>query len=275
MAMAIESVAAFAEKKEHQYGPAPAGFFLTSKVIDEVPGLCAAPLAARIRQILVSAETGLFMPLLSSGAANDFPQAFTLFAARYFPVRLQALCLILNEVDPKTFRIDYFSRAPQIAMKLALHADRWGLGVEEVVTSFGQYFESALKIVKVSHRLNHAPVNDLLRLATSMTEIDYGFTAMGLVFEGSVRAPEAWRVSEVFRLTRRSLLEYEDATNNLIAYLDQENPDQTEMFSQQVPTRLEPVVALRPRSLGQAGRHLRNISSPVKWPIDDVDSDYE
>ena len=269
---------AVAEKVERRRGtlyggPAPAGFFLTSRVIDEVPILHASSLADRVRQILLAAETDLFRPLLSSARLNDFGQEFTLLANRYFPVRIQTLIIILNEVGLERFRTEYFNRVPNVAASLAMHAANWGLPADEVAAAFHQYFESGSKIIRVAPYLGLAPAANLLRLVSAMTEIDYGFTAMGLVLEGSIPA-QPWRVAEVFRLTRRSLLEYEDAANSAVAHIEQMQPGQTEMFGT-ARQKGGKIVAVQGRSLGQAGKHLRSIGQPVKWPEGDPDSDYE
>jgi len=254
-------------------GPAPAGFFLTSRIIDEIPGLKESPLGIRVREILRAAEAELFVPLLSSARPNDFGKEFSLLANRYFPVRLQTLIIILNEVGPDEFRKDYFNRAPQVAASLAMHAGQWGLSVEDVRDSFRQYFESALSIISVAPRIGLAPVPLLFRLMNSMTEIDYGFTAMGLVFEGSIPAPR-WRISEVFKLARRSLLEYEDAAKSLVAQMGRTNPKQTEMFMA-TEQKHRNIVAIGPRAVGAAGKHLRSLGQIAKQPIGDPDSDYE
>jgi hypothetical protein len=260
-------------KEPGRVGPAPAGFFLTAKIIDDVPGLKTSALGDRVRQILQAAETDLFQPLLVSARLNEFGQDFTLLANRYFPVRLQALLMILNEVGWNEFRTDYFNRAPKVAASFAMQSGHWGLDVKEVADSFRQYFDSALTIISVFPLIGTAPVPALLRLASSLTEIDYGFTAMGLVFEGSIHA-QPWRISEVFKLTRRSLLEYEDATRILVEHARQVHPEQREMFAS-VDRVSKKVVAIGPRALGEAGRHLRNIGRAVAWPNDDPDSDCE
>ena len=268
------SVAEVVEKKSGRVGPAPAGFFLTAKIIDDVPALKASALGDRVREILQTAETDLFKPLLVSARLNEFGQEFTLLANRYFPVRMQALLMILNEVGWDEFRVEYFNRAPKVAASFAMQAGQWGLSVNEVADSFRQYFESAVMIIKIAPYIGSAPVPALLRLASSLTEIDYGFTAMGLVFEGSIAA-QSWRISEVFRLTRRSLLEYEDAARILLAHANLSKPDQTEMFSRAAPPTSRKVVAMGPRRLGEAGTHLRKIGRKVAWVGDDPDSDYD
>lgn len=261
------------ENKQARCAPAPAGFFLTSKVVDEVPALHASPLAERVREILLATEMDLFRPLLCSARPNEFAQEFANLANRYFPVRLQTLVMILNEVGLEKFRNQYFERIPNVAASLAMNAGQWGLPADDVVNCFRQYFDCAQKIIKVFPHVANAPVAHLLRLANSITEIDYGFTAMGLVFEGSIHATD-WRLSEVFRLTRRSLLEYESATDGLIAYVSTAKPDQTQMFGGEGSINRK-IVSIAPRAPGEPGRHLRTISRPVDLSSDDPDSDYE
>lgn len=259
--------------KQARCAPTPACFFLTPKVIDEVPALNESPLAERVREILLATETDLFRPLLCSARPNEFAQEFAILANRYFPVRLQTLVMILNEVGLERFRSQYFERIPNVAVSFAMNAGHWGLPVDDVVDSFRQYFDCAVKIIKVFPHVANAPVAHLLRLANSVAEIDYGFTAMGLVFEGNIQAVD-WRLSELFRLTRRSLLEYENATDGLIAYLSRANPEQTLMFKTERSLDKK-VMSIHPRALGEPGKHLRSVAKAVDLSSDDPDSDYE
>src|SRR2546430_2039014 len=130
------------------YAPTPAGFFITAKLLDEVPSLRSVDLHERIRSMLRSAQDDLFRPLFSLPTPVDFPQTFELLALKYFPIRLQTLLLIVESVGLDKFRTEYFDRAPQFAASLALHAEHWGLGNDEVGSAFRQYFESALKLIR-------------------------------------------------------------------------------------------------------------------------------
>jgi len=205
------------------------GFFITSKLVDNVPSLQDSALRHRVRALLAAAETDLFQPLLMLATPADFARTFELLAYKYFPLRLQALMLILDHVGIKRFRDEYFNRAPQFAASIATHAKNWGLGVPEVAGAFQLYFDSAVKLARVAPVINCAEPAQLVRLVDSITQVDYGFAALGLVFEGSMRAPR-WCMSEVFRCTHSSLLEYGKTVDDVVAHAKTCNLNQSEMF---------------------------------------------
>ena len=215
------------------YGPAPAGFFITSKLVDAVPSLRASSLHDRVRALLTSAESDLFQPLLMLATPADFARTFELLSYKYFPLRLQALMLILDSIGVKRFRAEYFQCAPQFAASLAVHANDWGLDVHDVTGSFQLYFDSALKLIQVAPALSCAEPAQLLRLVDSITQIDYGFTALGLVFDGSIQA-QPWCMSEVFRCSRSSLVEYGNTVDSIVAHLRKVDWNQSEMFPDNV-----------------------------------------
>lgn len=221
---------AAAPEKRTTVGPAPAGFFLTPKLLDVVPSLRDSELHDRIRGLIETAEVELFQPLFASSRVADLSQNFETLANRYFPIRLQALLVIVNIVGLDRFRTEYFQNVPRFAATLAGHANNWGLPAVDVAGSFEQYFNSALKIIDVASYVPLASAANIYRVAGSLTLVDYGFTAMGLVFEGSIKT-QSWCISQVFNLTRRSLLDYENATDALIAEIKATHPGQAEMFS--------------------------------------------
>ena len=235
------------EKNPVTFGP-PTGFFITAKMVDRVPLLTQSTLHERLRAMLLAAQADLFQPLVALVNPVDFPATYELLSFKYFPVRLQALLLIVSNVGLDNFCAEYFHRAPQIAASLATHATKWGLGQEEVATSFQQYFDSAIKLIGVAPNLRSAEPPQLVRLATSIIQIDYGFTAMGLVFEGSIQA-QPWCVSEVFRSTRRALFDYGDAVEHVVTQLRGIDPNQAEMFSnpssRKAPMRRAKTLAIR------------------------------
>lgn len=217
------------------YGPAPAGFFITSKLVDEVPSLKASGLHDRVMALLTAAESDLFAPLLMLSSPADFAQNFELLSYKYFPLRIQVLMLILDCVGVKRFRAEYFQRAPQFAASLAIHANAWGLDVKEVSLSFHTYFECAIKLADVAPLINCAEPAQLLRLLDPITRLDYGFTALGLVFEGTIKTNQ-WCVAEVFRCTHEPLRAYGDAVENVINHIRQIDLRQGKLFAERSAT---------------------------------------
>ena len=212
-----------------RFGPAPAGFLITLKSLDSVTALLEQPIVyQQVRSLLIAAENELFLPLLEAAKPTDFTQQFEFFANRYFPIRLQTLLSLANAIGVERFRTEYFQQIPKLVISLSQHANIWGLEPTEVADSFDKYFASAKSIISIAPHLPLAPAEPILRLVTSITEIDFGFTCLGLVFEGTMN-PVRWTVHELFRLTRRSLLVYEDATRALVNYVESSHPGQEEL----------------------------------------------
>jgi hypothetical protein len=210
-----------------RFGPAPAGFLITSKALDSISSVLERPeVYEQIRALLLMAETELFIPLLTNAKPNEFTQQFEFFANRYFPIRLQALLNLANAVGVDKLRQEYFEQIPQLISSLADRgAQSYGLSPSEVTGAFDQYFLSARRIIAIASKLMLAPAEPLLQLLDSITQVDFGFTGLGLVFEGSLTS-SPWAVHELFKLTRRSLLVYRDATDNLISCLGPIQPEQ-------------------------------------------------
>lgn len=218
---------ATADATRPRFGPAPAGFVMTHKSLEAVPFLLEEYPEAyeQVRALLIAAENELFVPLLEQARPTEFTQQFEFFANRYFPIRLQTLVNLVNAIGLEAFRTQYFQQIPQLLIALTHNSEHWGLKSSEVATSFEQYFECAQRIISIAPQIPLAPAEPVLQLVSSITEIDFGFTALGLVFEGTI-VPVRWTVPEVFKLTRRSLLVYQDATNALVACVESMRPGQ-------------------------------------------------
>lgn len=213
-----------------RFGPAPAGFVMTPKSLEAVPFLLEEhpEVYEQVSSLLLAAENELFVPLFGQAQVTEFTQQFEFLANRYFPIRLQILLNLVNAIGLETFRADYFQQIPQLLIALTHNSEHWGLNPAEVATSFEQYFECGQRIISIAPHIQFAPAEPLLHLLTSITEMDFGFTALGLVFEGTIE-PVRWTVPEVFKLTRRSLLVYQDATNALVAGVESMRPGQTKI----------------------------------------------
>src|SRR5215831_90792 len=212
-----------------RFGPAPAGFLITLKSLDSVTALLEQPVVyQQVRSLLIAAENELFLPLVETAKPTDFTQQFEFFANRYFPIRLQTLLSLVNAIGVERFRTEYFQEIPKLVISLSQHANIWGLEPAEVADSFDQYFTSAKSIIAIAPHLPLAPAEPILRLVSSITEIDFGFTCLGLVFEETMK-PARWIVPELFRLTRRSLLVYQDATRTLVNYVESIHPGQEKL----------------------------------------------
>jgi hypothetical protein len=195
----------------------PQAFILTSKTLEKFGDVrLRAPSAyEQAYQILNKAQIDLFFPYLTRTARQFVAFEFERLSYLFFPPRLAAMTLLFKALGPSEFGARYVSAISRMSKIFADKAKNWALDPADVENAFSRYLSAAIRILgKPTSEFGQEDSGKITNILKSVTKVDFGFTALVLVFEESI-VPERWIVQETFSMTSKALDEYHAAVSAL------------------------------------------------------------
>jgi len=195
----------------------PQAFILTSRTLEKFEDIrLRVPDAfEQVYQLLVNAQNSLFVPFLTKTAHQFVGFEFERQAYQFFPYRLAAMSLLLKGLGPSEFGPRYVAAISKMSKIFAEKAPKWGLESGVIEGAFSRYLSGAIGMLRVgTDALRQENVVKVTNVLKSITKVDFGLTALVLVFEDSI-IPERWIVQETFVMTSKALDEYQNAVSAL------------------------------------------------------------
>jgi hypothetical protein len=116
---------------------------------------------------------------------------------------------------PPVFGPRYVAAISKMSKIFAEKAPKWGLESGVIEGAFSRYLSGAIGMLRVgTDALRQENVVKVTNVLKSITKVDFGLTALVLVFEDSI-IPERWIVQETFVMTSKALDEYQNAVSAL------------------------------------------------------------